>query len=87
MPPWSGTGLVSLQIEISYVMFKEGEMERKFWLRDMEDDVLVYFSRDPYFCLSRTAQNQGQESTILRLPFLSKAEQVLLVFSLLVVSR
>lgn len=79
IPTGSGTASVSLQMEVSCIMFK-AEMEKRSKMRDMKNDMAVYFSRNSYFCLSRTAQN-------LCLLFLSKAEQVLLVFSLLIVSR
>lgn len=59
-------------------------MERKFRLRGKEDEVLVCFSGDVYFCLNRTAQNEGQESTPA---FPLRSREVLLVRGLLAVSR
>lgn len=60
-------------------------MDKKGRMREVEEDVLEYvFRGNLYFCHNRTAQICA---VVQACHFLSKTKQVLLVFSLLVVSR
>lgn len=69
MPMWPG--FISLEIEISYIKFKERGNRKEGQMRD-EKDMLVHFLRDLYFCLNRIAQTLCSTPGLL---FLSETGQ------------